>query len=729
MFKKRVYVDSKLQEEIYMLVKELEENGLEIIKNEILYKKRYTKEWYEFLKKLGNSIIILNKIHNKIINEHPYFKIDNEEIKKEREVAIFYMNLILSKIKSFFFTETPQESKKDLRPKYLQDIIGYVFSIFDNPYVKDFDFLLYAFYYKIFLMFDFIYCKEKQGGVFPVFRINKEKYEESEKFFVKLKNNFKSPDDFRKWTDKIIKKILIKQIEGLKHYNDSDEEDDFIYCSYVEMVSTAILESSDRSDRVEAVAIEPISYYFAFKLWKIKNLIECKIEETKEIKDKNKNDLGNRLKRYIESQIKLSKEFYVKYKKNRFEKNFKKVYKNFLKADKEFINYFNNTFNKKSGGKIKKNITVKQKEVLNAINKMLGKDNKEMWKFNRLLTENIDKKEILSVVYALGQLFKNIGKDICEYNIVGMYKSGALLAHLINIMFGAEKRVFLFTSYPFIKIHPLTYGIDEEKSFLIVDENYKTGFTYLLAREYINGLIYENKKNNDEFNILSIANFTNFEKINNVEGLKTIAEIDYKRYSQNTDNYLKFNEELFKENSGNFNIKAVKIDEYLNKSLIKDEDKIKNKIEECVKIGEEYFDYTRVLSDTKLLFSIANYFKREIIKELRLKKNKKDSIALHSPDDEGRLLSEAIALLFRIDNDYKDLEIIFNEKDDKNIFVDLSIDSGLVLKEYKGEKKRKDIKEFDLGLFIGIRKKDVKDTKDVKDIKEMIKKQIGLHTF
>jgi hypothetical protein len=714
LFGKKIVVEKGLREEIYNEIINLEKSGVEIIKHEIPEKKRYTKEWYEFLKNLGESVITLNRIHNLIINEHPYFKTLKSQIKEtdkriiEKKVAIFYMNLILSKLKSFFFTETPQSPKKDLRPKYLQDIIYYITLIFDNPNEKDFIFLLYAFYYKVFIMFDFLYCEEDENGVFPIFGINKCKNSKTIKLIFEKLNNLFNKDfkenisKYREGVNNIIKEVIKQQL------GNGDGNIKKIYCKYINNVTNFL--NGNEGYNLNNVEIEPISYYFAFKLWKIKNLMVHRIEEDENKKTKIDKDFEEMIKKYLDKNKRLNEKFYKIYKFKYSEFKFKKIYKEFFMTDKDFIEFYDKFDMSKEikTEEIKVNKTYfssNKESVVKAIQTMLSKDenDKDMWKFNRLLSDrNVEIKNILSIVYSLAKLINNNDENIDDYIIIGMYKSGALLAHLLNIIFSRNKNIFLFTSYPFIKLHPWTIEINEKKnknSYLIIDENFKTGFTYCLVREFINGF-YSKRKN--EFKILSITTIDNFKKIDKNLDLNTIANIKYDNevfeYKEGRDIIL--NSDLFEKDEILMdNVGDIK--KYINEHLITKEEDIKSKILEVVEIDSHYYDLTRVLTYTKLMFSVAQFFKEKIIRKLKIDKNKEFEISLHSPTDEGRLLSEAIAFLFRLDN-YKKLKILFNKNtvNKKDIFVDLSKDTGKVFNEYKAEKE---LDKVCLELYIGVR--------------------------
>lgn len=82
------------------------------------------------------------------------------------------------------------------------------------------------------------------------------------------------------------------------------------------------------------------------------------------------------------------------------------------------------------------------------------------------------------------------------------------MAHILNICAGCKENVYLFTTFPYVAIHPRSYDIrDENKSFVLVDENYKTGFTSAIAKEYIN------RKTKHRLDILSLIVNNDYKQI------------------------------------------------------------------------------------------------------------------------------------------------------------------------------------------------------------------------
>jgi uncharacterized protein (UPF0305 family) len=274
----------------------------------------------------------------------------------------------------------------------------------------------------------------------------------------------------------------------------------------------------------------------------------------------------------------------------------------------------------------------------------------EPWKFNRIF-ENGAKDNLLNLSYALYSLVKE--KDS---TFVGLYKSGALLAHILNICDGLKDNVYLFTTFPYVAIHPRSFDIrDENKNFIIVDENYKTGFTNLIAKEYIN------RRKKHSLDILSLVLNSDYKQIKDEE-IKTIGSIKNK-----TLNIFDIDEVSC--------VDIEKICKYIKENYKKYiDDKFLRDFITIEKNGIKEYDITRVLSSSVVLFSIAYNFLDKL-------DNAKKEVFFQAPTDSSRLIAEAIAFLSKIlDFEYKFyFKYKVELKNKQKVFIDLSIDSGFTM--------------------------------------------------
>lgn len=626
--------NKELKNEAYSYLKKFLDTA-EILENTQSHTiQRDSKNWYELLDNIGDSINTLYKFHTFLINNHSYF----EAKPYEKQLCSFYMDMFISKIKHTFFTEYPQVPTEELSKNKASGIYINGLKLFENIDETVTQKTLFLFYYKIFLFYDFVYDKDTKKGKFTKFKTDKDK---ANKTIELLKNiEMTSIKDFRKSLSKIIPKTINKQLElGFK-----DEKSPYeIYNSYL------------KND----YEIEPLSYFTIFKMWKISKFLQDKFEESD---NKDLEDFGSifleETKNYIDKSVDIIEK---SYKNNSSDIFTKKTYS----LDKEYMeNIIYKYVHQKEEHLVKKEIEKIKVDVENKtsnINSKVLKDTiekhilrnsdlEEPWKFNRIF-ENGTKDNLLNLSYALYSLVKE--KDS---TFVGLYKSGALLAHILNICDGLKDNVYLFTTFPYVAIHPRSFDTrDENKNFIIVDENYKTGFTNLIAKEYIN------RRKKHSLDILSLVLNSDYKQIEDEE-IKTIGSIKNK-----TLNIFDIDE-----------VSCVDIEKfckYIKENYKKYiDDKFLKEFITIEKNGIKEYDITRVLSSSVVLFSIAYNFLDKL-------DNAKKEVFFQAPTDSSRLIAEAIAFLSKtLDFEYK---FYFKYKNDlknaQKVFIDLSIDSGFTM--------------------------------------------------
>lgn len=626
--------NKELKNEAYSYLKKFLDTA-EILENTQSHTiQRDSKNWYELLDNIGDSINTLYKFHTFLINNHSYF----EAKPYEKQLCSFYMDMFISKIKHTFFTEYPQVPTEELSKNKASGIYINGLKLFENIDETVTQKTLFLFYYKIFLFYDFVYDKDTKKGKFTKFKTDKDK---ANKTIELLKNiEMTSIKDFRKSLSKIIPKTINKQLElGFK-----DEKSPYeIYNSYL------------KND----YEIEPLSYFTIFKMWKISKFLQDKFEESdsKDLKDFESKFLAE-TKNYIDKSVDIIEKSYKNNSSDIFTKKTYSLDKEYMEnIIYKYVHQKEDYLVKKEIEKIKVDIENKTSNIDSELLKDAIKnhilrcnDLEEPWKFNRIF-ENGTKDNLLNLSYALYSLVKE--KDS---TFVGLYKSGALLAHILNICDGLKDNVYLFTTFPYVAIHPRSFDTrDENKNFIIVDENYKTGFTNLIAKEYIN------RRKKHSLDILSLVLNSDYKQIED-ENIKTIGSIKNKTLNifdidevscVDIEKFCKYIKENYKKY----------IDDKFLKEFITIE---KNNIKE--------YDITRVLSSSVVLFSIAYNFLDKL-------DNAKKEVFFQAPTDSSRLIAEAIAFLSKtLDFEYK---FYFKYKNDlknaQKVFIDLSIDSGFTM--------------------------------------------------
>jgi hypothetical protein len=633
--------NKELKNEAYSYLKKFLDTA-EILENTQSHTiQRDSKSWYELLDNIGDSINTLYKFHTFLINNHSYF----EAKLYEKQLCSFYMDMFISKIKHTFFTEYPQVPTEELSKNKASGIYINGLKLFENIDETVTQKTLFLFYYKIFLFYDFVYDKDTKKGKFTKFKTDKDK---ANKTIELLKNiEMTSIKDFRKSLSKIIPKTIDKQLElGFE-----DEKSPYeIYNSYL------------KND----YEIEPLSYFTIFKIWKISKFLQDKFEESdsKDLKDFESKFLAE-TKNYIDKSVDIIEKSYKNNSSDIFTKETYSLDKEYMEnIIYKYVHQKEEYLVKKEIEKIKVDIENKTSNIDSELLKDAIKnhilrcnDLEEPWKFNRIF-ENGTKDNLLNLSYALYSLVKE--KDS---TFVGLYKSGALLAHILNICDGLKDNVYLFTTFPYVAIHPRSFDIrDENKNFIIVDENYKTGFTNLIAKEYIN------RRKKHSLDILSLVLNSDYKQIKDEE-IKTIGSIKNK-----TLNIFDIDEVSC--------VDIEKICKYIKENYKKYiDDKFLRDFITIEKNGIKEYDITRVLSSSVVLFSIAYNFLDKL-------DNAKKEVFFQAPTDSSRLIAEAIAFLSKIlDFEYK---FYFKYKDElknkQKVFIDLSIDSGFTM-EYSTKKR------------------------------------------
>ncbi|MFP4487650.1 MAG: hypothetical protein ACLFOC_11875, partial [Campylobacterales bacterium] len=443
---------------------------LEMKQNSVF--QRDTKEWHEVLDNIGLSFHSLYKFHSFLIQTHPFYKDSKNYLTVK--LYSFYIDMILSKLKHTFFTEYPKGSLNNLDEVKAGEIYLLAIKII-NAEQKEVEKYLYLFYYKIFLFYDFIYDSDTDAGIFTKFALSQESFVKTKDVFSNIKCD--NLYGFRKSIERVIPRILGKQI---------DLDGDSQYAIYQQYIFSH-------------KPLEPLSYLLGFKIWKIGKLLQDKYESLtdEDIHAFEKNFLPA-AEKYKNSHFDEIKKFYENTNQDDGLKNRDRYLQKSFEIDRDFFTktvfcFLHPKDGKKPNQKIElasipHNMKIEEKTIslgdIESIKDRISEDYKSdtPWKFNKLFYSS-SKEELLNISYMLS--YSDMHK---ESNIVGLYKSGAILAHIVNISRGIQNPVYLFTTFPYIAIHPRSVDVRGEnntKPFLLVDENYKTGFTVDICKSYL----------------------------------------------------------------------------------------------------------------------------------------------------------------------------------------------------------------------------------------------------
>ncbi len=638
-------------------------SDLDTIINSNDFTQKNTPQWYKLLQDLGTSFSYLYLFHEHLIRNHQYFKKNPEEIK----YVSFFMDLNASQLKNNFFKESPGSHYPDtvLSTKNLKDIYSLGIRLLDDLPIKEMKQRLYLFYHKIFVTYDYIYHRDENDngfiGAFTKFTNKRTQYIDGIRPIERLlqliiNGTIKTTSDYRKNSFFIIQDVIRAQVRYKTDTQNQDKYQNNFFKYYLQHY-------------YKDKPLEPISYIFAHKLWKINKLIEHRFEQ----KDESSFDnlFLEKIKIYLEQQIEIGKNYYDKYNISTFSLNsyetdfeFSKfvfsdiLHRNIDKPIPDIDETINITYEKKGKTELNKNA------VTNALNKIHSNGSS---KFNKILNTGT-KEELKNLIYALDNIVKT------KSELVGLYRSGALMAHCINILNGIDKKVFLFTSFPYMGLHPMSCNIRKKyNNFTIVDESNKTGFTNIIS------MIYTSREGQQKkFQTIALTNFKSFLKLKYEDSFFQFSSDFISTIEKDNNQTLQnFSEKVYHKYDIEDYFTQIKNSPLLNDSF----EKLQKIIFKTIKLErmtilkkEEYFDVTRFLSQTNLLFLTAVYF------WLKIKQDKYYKYFLHAPSDEGRLIAEAIALVAKFIESDQEYNFVFNSKntDDNTIkaFIDLTIDSG-----------------------------------------------------
>lgn len=655
-------------------------NFVEFESREFPVRLRYSDEWKKFLDHIAGSLLALYKYNTELVNYHPYFTGAKDKI--EKYLACFYIDMVVSKAKHSFFTEFPHDSIKDLSNHRILEIYMTGMKLVDRLSINQMRTTLASFHYKIFLMYDFIYCRDKRYGVFTDFEKCPVKFNKGIKYFKQPAIN--NLEGLRTYCSDAISSVLKLQLSEEIVFNNDDPSSIF---------SVFVSNSKHKSYQVE-----PISYFLAFKIWKIGKLAQVKF---KEIHDKHDNEILDNFLTYISNISELGTKLY---NQKMVERDFLlKLYECDLSLAQMTYSYLhpkgNNITLRPLETECNRHINTKQSEasidisnIVSGVAKLSKINNSEFqkWKFNRIfLTGNKD--ELLNIINALNSLAKVDNK-----NLVGLYKSGALLAHCLNVCNGKNKPVYLFTSFPYISLNPLSADLMHLTSneFILVDESYKTGFTATVVSEYLKRNLRKNKPFCEVVALTQFMQFPQIEKripltrltyIENINDINSV-KCDFDGKSRLSYDFQKMLEEITYTDMNELS-KAI-----YEESIVHVR---KNEIES---------DGARILARTDFLFSIAKHYVDFILNNNKLN-NDDNVVYLASSNDEGKLLSETIALCSLLETDR--IKFIFDPSDARELhntincryFIDIGIDSATSVKQFLSNDYETENFEILDGLF------------------------------
>jgi len=678
----------------------------------LIDRKRLSDEWIKFNTDLGKSIVELYQFSFNLYKE-------NNLTYKEARFYSFYFDFLVSKPSNSIFTETPKEVKLDLfarSAKKISLLSEHILNLTKNINIKNNDNFNKHFqelFTNIFSYFDFIF--DKEIGVFSKFDTNKTLFKIQKEYLELLVNNKEKQNITN--VKKILQNIIVKNIElSTKFFKDNTSNEDIptkdIFKNYV---------NYQKNEKNNPIVFEIFSYVLASKLWKFIKILQRQPEY------KNITDLENVNSKFVENIIEYIKDYLEL--TDSFYNSKITLHQYYLKIhhiDYEFINEYlfkeilkdiSNDLNQ-----IKKldinNLWTNNEEIISSKNlkkllkPIINNNSAEKFKLYRFIREsNFKEISLLIDILHFHILELNNNKlDNIEY--IGVLRSGSFLAHALNILKCYENnndntRVVSLLTHPYLSILPRTFSErknnEDNKRFIYIDEAIKSGYGLSISDIYRNKILTLSKKTKSEDDsAVAIANMHEYTKNQLLNKISYSSIIDVERTSNKESLY-------FKDNDTDILIKKqFNWLDFINNLNIIDQNELKSIANTK---DNKQLDITKIISDSILLFQIANDMSVKIYQNLQ----ETQDILFYSGSTEGSLLIDVLTFVYKIKygnnkNFYinaktiKDAEV--NKlKTSKNIFIDITIDSGNTKEnvfnlDVHKELKNTELNDFDLSLFI-----------------------------
>ncbi len=610
-----------------------------------------SKEYYDFLELIGQSVYLLNLFNSKLINAFDR-KVESKQYVDYAIVSQylrFNNNLVTSKIKHFFFREVPYKSYNEPFVKVDLDVFlnakGAIESLKTNNF-SDFKFYISKYFHLLGFLYSFIYNPFKNEGVFLRFNYNKDIFNGIYNMIMtnisKLNDSGENEISFREFAHNLIPDIL-------KSYLDNTSKS--IASREVYQVFVGHFYQND------ALFVEPLTWRFADLIWKTEGAIQDMDEITTSGKktELDKEIISN-VTRFIGNYLNECKKMYQNKKINYeslfdFESQLVSVIweKILYQKKRENIRLFFDEITLIAANQPEINvINFKPNKEVEILNK-LRREHESYYKIERLI-EDLDRDELISLLISYFGMFNKSIVQNKRTAFVGFYTSGVFLAHLLNILFKLEKPVWMFKTFPYVSTHPIHSESDnlDFDTILICDESIKTGFTYSIYEGYL----FRNCNKEVKTILYALFDFSYYKKLDTKQkNFNALVELN--------ENFSPFKSSIIVEMDKTIAIKKIDIEKIIDSAT-----------------RDEGLDVTLIMTNSQVLFFICDRFKF-IIKEMMTDKNK-DSVLLFSPSPEGRVLALITSLLIKLDGG----KVIFSSKSNAsylNVAIDISIDTGFTL--------------------------------------------------
>lgn len=584
----------------------------------------------------------------------------------------FFNNLSASRIKFVFFKESPVKSLNypilSISKKYADvacDLVVYLGHEENRISLSELSYRVSNYCLLQELMYSFVYRDDKKYGVFLRFDLLPDAYMTISKdlrvcvnelldgekdnnlkyFFAKVScvifsyyvlnglNLRESSDGVYKKND--LEEDKVKKIRGLIIEDNSRElplTKKMWYKSFYELF--VLLEGD--------LYIEPITYQLYDILWKIHGMIDITDKSVDHNEYRKKRRLIKKsVKDFVLNYLNIGENMYNKKKlsfsdlylmgSRLFDENDMSDEKNndisfglnkliFKENNIEDVEI---RMNKLAGieGLLKEEAYIDLNQDIDDIYAINSKE-EDHFKLDYLI-QRISAKNLLDLLYGFALMVQDRKQLLGEGQyIVGFYKAGIFLAHIINLTkeINERSRVWLFNTKPYVATHPIHTddNIGGIYRIILIDDSIKTGFTYSLYDSYL-------KRNavGDGLGRMSVKLFALFD-YNYYKRLRVITKNDYYGLLNLDKNFgeirVRDDKKISDKCWGGF--------KYIFKDV--------NEILKAIKDKDGAVDLSFFLTDTDAFLSICFSFIVEIIK--RCEENKRKKIVLYSPTPNGEVI-------------------------------------------------------------------------------------------
>lgn len=616
---------------------------------------------YDFLYTLGQSVYYIN-LYNALLIKN--FSL-NDEYKDISRYIRFFNSLTTSKIKHFFFRESPIININSNDTDYDWEIYfsakQILNNITDKNRINSIKKNVYKYMLNSSLVYSVLYNSNTNKGIFLHFEDNPDlgytDYDHLRKMILELMQNIKSESDLRLFADQFYQNYF-------NYYLSKDK----VKVNLNDTVSNIYANFYNHFKNNDSFCLEKYTYRLGEIIWKFDGMIqdddEFKLNGDKIARDNNlisilKDHLQNFLS-LIQDKKSYAKPPYLKmydlelkfiksaYNEMLWEKKRSEVFLAFdkIKTTSEKFSSFKNS---------------PEKEVnLDLLIKTCRTFGEKGFRIESLIS-NLQRNDLLGLLGLFVQFINNPVLTDRKTQFVGIYKSGVFLAHITNILLKLDKPVWLFKTKPYVATHPIhseeTNGDNTYNNIIVFDDVLKTGFTFFMYENYLSRNL--NRQS------LSLS-------------LYTLSSFDYYK---TIDSEYKFDKKTLLQLDENLTPTNHKVLNTINKDMSYsfslpqyEADTIPTLVDEI--LSNNRFDLSYVLTNSKICLAVCDKFASVILD--RFGENF-SNFSIYSPSPDGEVLALFTGLILRLN----DKNVSFNNDSIppgfNKICIDLSLITGSTL--------------------------------------------------